>query len=155
MGDALLGQRYNEVCGLPDVFPLEHRVKHYERVIEFAWKKQSEGKYGMVNLVGPNGEEIPINMAMGIWPGGTYFTAATMYRTGKEANRPDLMKNALKMAESVYNTTFLDEEMAFWFNTPAIWWPEPFSKFRSQQNMRIRAIWELLLEIDNPFPPLA
>ena len=154
MGDALIGQRYVDVCELPTVFPLEHRVKHFERVLKYAWMKQSGGKYGMVNVVGPNGEEIPLNMAKGIWPGGNYFTAATIYRTGKEANRPDLMEDALKMAECVYKTTFLDEEMAFWFNTPAIWWPEPFSKFRSQQNMRIRAIWELLLEIDNPFPPL-
>lgn len=154
MGDALIGQRYVDVCGLPDVFPLEHRVKHYERVLKYAWKKQVGGKYGMVNVVGVNGEEIPLNMATGIWPGGNYYTAATIYRTGKEANRSDLMKKALHMAKSVYNTTFLNEEMAFWFNTPAIWWPEPFSKIRSQQNMRIRAIWELLLEIDNPFPPL-
>ncbi|MBN2155517.1 MAG: hypothetical protein JW776_05705 [Candidatus Lokiarchaeota archaeon] len=151
MTDALNGQRYVDVCHLPDVFPLNHRVSHYERVCKYNWKMQADGKFGTVNIVRPNGDTIPINMARGIWPGGVYFTVATMYRTGKKAKRPDIMENALEIAHCIYNTTFLDEEMAFWFNTPAIWWPEPYSKFRSQQNMRIRAIWELVFELDDPF----
>jgi hypothetical protein len=94
-------------------------------------------------------------MAMGVWPGGSYYTAAVMYRAGKVLDRPELIESALTTAKGAYQCTYLDEAMAFWFDTPAIWYPHQPTAYRSQQNMRPRAVWELLLEIKDPFDPPA
>jgi hypothetical protein len=62
-----------------------------------------------------------------------------------------LAQKACGQAEAVYQTTYQDEKTAFWFNTPAIWYTCRPTFYRSQQNMRPRVVWELLLEIKNPF----
>lgn len=153
MTDALNGQRYAEVAGLPDVFPLAHRVRHFRKVLALNFRQRGEGTYGAINVVGEHGEEIFTHMAMGAWPGGTYYTAALMVRAGRLAGDDALVEGALAMAKSVADLTYRHEQAAFWFDTPALWYPEMPPEFRSQQNMRPRAIWELLLEIKDPFRP--
>jgi hypothetical protein len=106
---------------------------------------------GAVNLVGPRGEDMPGDLALGTWPGGTYFTAATMYRTGKEQDDKELMVMAMAIAKSIHDITYESESAAFWFDTPAFFYPEDPPEFRAQQNMRPRAVWELLLEVFDPF----
>ncbi len=151
MADALNGQRYAEVYGLPDVFDRDRMARHLLKVYERNVLGFERGRYGAVNAVDPQGGTIGNLMASGVWPAGSYFTAALMYHAGKVLGRPELMADALATAHAAYACTYEDEHMAFWFDTPAIWYPRQPTRFRSQQNMRPRAVWELLLEIKDPF----
>jgi non-lysosomal glucosylceramidase len=151
MADALNGQRYAEVNGLPDVLDRGRMARHLEKVYQQNVLGFENGRYGAVNVVAEHGGNISNLMAQGVWPGGSYYTAAVMYHAGKVLGRPDLMDAALATAKGAYQCTYQDESMAFWFDTPAIWYPKQPTMFRSQQNMRPRAVWELLLEIKDPF----
>jgi len=153
--DALNGQRYAETSGLPDAFDRTRIENHLKVVLEYNYRRAGDGKYGAINIVGPDGETVPSHMAMGVWPGGTYFTAATMYHAGKLSRDQELIDGALSMAKSVHDFTFYEDQAAFWFNTPAFWFPDTPPEYRSLQNMRPRAIWELLLEIKDPFSGVA
>jgi non-lysosomal glucosylceramidase len=155
MADALNGQRYAEVTGLPDVLDRSRMASHLWKVYQENVLDFENGRYGAVNVVGENGGNIPNLMARGVWPGGSYYTAAVMYRAGKVLDRPELIESALTTAKGAYQCTYLDETMAFWFDTPAIWYPHQPTSYRAQQNMRPRAVWELLLEIKDPFDPPA
>ena len=64
------------------------------------------------------------------------------------------MEKSLEMAKAVHDVIYMNESGAFWFDTPAIWYPEEPLEFRAQQNLRPRSIWELLLEIKDPFLPI-
>lgn len=152
MSDALNGQRYAEVYGLPDVLDRRRMASHLRQVHRRAVLPYRHGRAGAVNAVTEDGSELDALMARGIWPGGSYFTAALMYRAGKETGDHQLMERALATAEGVAYTTYEDESMAFWFDTPAIWYPQRPTMYRAQQNERPRAVWELLLEIHDPFP---
>jgi len=153
MADALNGQRYAEVTGLPPVLDQGRMARHLSRVYRLNALAFDGGRYGAMNAVGEDGGNILNLMAMGAWPGGNYYTAAVMYRAGKVTSRPELVEAALHIAEAVSRCTYQDEAIAFWFDTPAIWYPTQPTYFRSQQNMRPRAVWELLLEIKDPFDP--
>jgi non-lysosomal glucosylceramidase len=153
MADALNGQRYAEVTGLADVLDRERMVRHLLRVYQQNVLAFEGGRYGALNAVGENGGNILNLMAMGVWPGGSYYTAAVMYRAGKVTGRRELTEAALQIAKAVYQCTYQDDVIAFWFDTPAIWYPRQPTYFRAQQNMRPRAVWELLLEIKDPFDP--
>lgn len=152
MSDALNGQRYAEVHGLPDVLDRKRMASHLRQVHRRTVLPYRHGRVGAVNAVGEHGEKLGPLMAQGIWPGGTYFTSALMYRAGKATNDRQLVDMALATAEGVYYTTYEDETMAFWFDTPAIWYPQQPTMYRAQQNERPRAVWELLLEVHDPFP---
>ena len=151
MADALNGQRYAEVTGLPDVLDRERMARHLWKVYLWNVLGFEGGHYGAVNVVGEDGGKVHNLMGRGVWPGGSYYIAAVMYHAGKVTGRPELIEAALKTARGAYQCTYQDEDIAFWFDTPAIWYPGHPTQFRSQQNMRPRAVWELLLEIKDPF----
>ncbi|HUT54106.1 MAG TPA: GH116 family glycosyl hydrolase [bacterium] len=151
MADALNGERYPQVYGLPHVLDQDRMARHLWKVYQLNVLGFEDGRYGAINVVNADGSPVKNLMGQGTWPGGTYFTAAIMYHLGKTTGRPELIEAALATARATYNCTYQDERMAFWFDTPAIWYPSDPTRFRSQQNMRPRAVWELLLEIKDPF----
>jgi non-lysosomal glucosylceramidase len=147
MADALCGQLFVQVYGLKDVLNINRIAHHllkvyYTNVVPF-----DNGLRGALNLVNPDGSLPEPMMARGVWPGGTYFTAALMVRVGKRLKSQELINAGLATAKGVAYTTYEDEQAAFWFNTPAIWHPGSPLLFRSQQNQRPRAVWELYLAV--------
>jgi non-lysosomal glucosylceramidase len=152
MADGLNGQRYCEVMGLDDILPRERMVKYLKKVYEMCvvplqdYNGDGVGDCGAMNSRNADGTDIDINMAKEIWPGSTYFLAATMYRMG-------LKEEALKTAYGCYYMVYEHEKSAYWFNTPEAWHdgghtPRPT---KPEQYQRARAVWELLLEIHDPF----
>ncbi len=85
----------------------------------------------------------------------TYLLAATMYHAGKKANDKALMDQALKTAYGAYYQTWVvAPDKPLWaFNTPQAWQAERPARARAPQHIGPRAIWELLLEIKNPYAP--
>jgi len=152
MADGLNGQRYCEVMGLDDILPRARMIKYLKKVYEMCVVPLSDfnadgvGDCGAMNSKNADGSDIDINMAREIWPGSTYFLAATMYRIG-------LKEEALKTAYGCYYMVYGCDRSAYWFNTPEAWHdgghtPRPTGP---EQYQRARAVWELLLEIDDPY----
>lgn len=152
MADGLNGQRFCEVMGLGDILPRGKMIKYLKKVYEMCvaplkdFNKDGIGDCGAMNSKNSDGTDIDINMAREIWPGSTYFLAATMYHMG-------LKEEALKAAYGCYYIVYEHEPSAYWFNTPEAWHdgggnPRPS---KPEQYQRARAVWELLLEIDDPY----
>lgn len=147
MADALCGQLFVECYGLKDVLNIDRMASHLLKVYEINVLPFDDGLRGAVNLVYPDKSLPEAMMAKGVWPGGSYFTAALMIRLGKRLNDQRLIDAGLATAKGVFYTTYEDETAAFWFNTPAIWYPGSPTLYRSLQNQRPRAAWELYLAL--------
>ena len=152
MADGLNGQRFCEAMGLGDILPRDRMIKYLKRVYRMCvvplkdFNGDGVGDCGAMNSKNADGTDIDINMAKEIWPGSTYFLAATMYHLG-------LKEEALKVAYGCYYIVYEHESSAYWFNTPEAWHdgghtPRPS---KPEQYQRARAVWELLLEIDDPY----
>ncbi len=147
MPDALCGELFSVSNGLGHVLDPVRMINHlkvaYEKcVVPFSGR-------GAVNLINKDGTVPEAMMAKGVWPGGSYFTAAIMIRLGKKYNDTQLINMGVDITKGVIDTTYFDESAAFWFNTPAIWYPGENCYFRSQQNQRPRAIYEVYLALLN------
>ena len=77
-----------------------------------------------------------------------------MYHWGVRTNDDALKDHAMKTAYGVYYQTWLNEQTAYFFNTPEAWDASNPTVNRAQQYQRPRAVWELLLEIKDPFGAL-
>lgn len=152
MSDGLNGQLYCERYGLADILPPERMKSHMQEVYKRCVVPMKDftgdgiGDIGALNCVGERGELIGTLQSDEVWTGATYFLAAMMYSAG-------LKKEALDTAYGVYYTTYINPETAFWFNTPESW-RVPTMKARPdnpEQYQRPRAVWELLLAIDDPY----
>ncbi len=152
MTDALNGQRYAEVTGLPPVLNEDRMARHLARVYRRSVQPFGGGGIGAVNVVGRGGVPPAIKQGQEIWTGTSYFTAALMYRAGERTGREWLKRAALALARGIYSITYEDDSTAYWFDTPEGWRYDDVTRFRAQQYQRPRAVWELLLEIDDPFP---
>ncbi|HEX2239528.1 MAG TPA: GH116 family glycosyl-hydrolase [Actinomycetota bacterium] len=152
MTDALNGQRYAEVTGLRPVLRPERMARHLAQVYRRSVLPFGGGNIGAVNVVGPNGAPPDVKQGQEIWTGTSYFTAALMYRAGERTGRDWLKRAALSIARGIYRVTYEEERSAYWFDTPEGWRYDDITRFRAQQYQRPRAVWELLLEIDDPFP---
>lgn len=151
MADGLNGQRYCEFYGLADILPKKriksHLMQVYKRnVVPLKdFNKDGIGDCGAINGMKEGGGFLE-HQGKEIWTGSTYFLAASMYHAG-------LKKEALKTAYGVYYLTYKEESTAYWFNTPEAWQnggksPRPSNP---EQYQRPRAVWELLLEMDDPY----
>lgn len=153
MADALCGQRYAEVAGLPDVLDRHRMASHMALVYRRNVAAVASGRLGAVNVTA---EDPALRLGIqgrAVWPGGSYFVAAQMYSLGRATGRGDLVEAALATAYGVYRTTYEDDESAFWFDTPALWLPEEPLRYRAAAYQRSRAVWELLVAVHDPFPP--
>ncbi len=151
MSDGLNGQRYCEVYGLADILPEERIKSHLKQVYERCVKPMRDytgddiGDIGAINGLKEDGSLLHTLQSDEVWTGSSYFLAALMYHAG-------LKEEALQTAFGVYYLTYEEEDTAFWFNTPESW-RVPTMKPRPdkpEQYQRPRAVWELLLEIDEP-----
>lgn len=152
MSDGLNGQRYCETYGLPDILPRKkiksHLFQVYQRCVVplHDFNGDGIGDCGAINGMKADGTLLFNGQSDEIWAGSTYFLAASMYHAG-------LKTEALKTAYGIYYLTYEEESTAFWFNTPEAWHDKGLSPRpkNPEQYQRARAVWELLLEIDNPY----
>lgn len=157
MTDGLNGERYCETTGLDPILPPDRIASHLHQVFKRCVEPLTDftgdgvGDMGAVNGRNSNGSPIGSGQADEIWTGTSYFVAAMMYHWGKTMGDEGLKEHALKTAYGVYYQTWVNEKTAYYFDTPEAWnWADP-TRFRAQQYQRPRSIWELLLEIKNPF----
>ncbi len=161
MADGLNGQRFCETTGLPAILPNERIRSHLRQVFLRCvaplkdYTGDGIGDLGAVNGRKANGSPIGNGQADEVWSGTSYFIAAMMYHWGKLMNDEELCQWGLQTGYGVYYQTWVNEETAYFFNTPEAWSSTNPAVFRAQQYQRPRAIWELLLEIKNPFDSLA
>ena len=160
MADGLNGERYCETTDLDPILPPARIASHmnqvYERCVQplHDYTGDGEGDVGVVNGRNSNGSAIGGGQPNEVWTGSSYFIAAMMYHWGEQTNDARLKERALKTAYGVYYQTWINEQTAYFFNTPEAWNSTNPAQFRAQQYQRPRAIWELLLEIKNPFAAL-
>ncbi|MEA3346569.1 MAG: GH116 family glycosyl hydrolase [Candidatus Auribacterota bacterium] len=152
MSDGLNGQLYCGKYALADILPGERMKAHLLQTFERCVKPMKDytgdgiGDIGAINAIKEDGTLIGTLQSDEVWTGSTYFLAALMYDAG-------LKKEALQTAYGVYFNTYENPRTAFWFNTPESW-RVPTMKARPsgpEQYQRPRAVWELLLEINDPF----
>jgi non-lysosomal glucosylceramidase len=152
MADGLNGQRYCEEYGLPDILPAERIRSHLQQVYARCvvplrdFNGDGIGECGALNGVREDGGRLGMDQSDEIWTGASYFLAASMYHAG-------LCAEALHTAFGVAYLTYAEESTAYWFNTPEAWldggqFPRPLNP---EQYQRPRAVWELLLEISDPY----
>lgn len=151
MSDGLNGQRYCEAYGLSDILPKERIKSHLKQVYERTvvplkdFNGDGIGECGAINGIREDGRMLS-DQGREVWTGASYFLAAGMYHAG-------LKKQALQTAYGVYYLTYQEKSTAYWFNTPEAWVnggrkPRPTNP---EQYQRPRAVWELLLEIHDPY----
>jgi len=157
MADGLNGQRYCETAGLFPILPEEKIASHLNKVFDMCVQPLADytgdgvGDLGAVNGRSSSGSSLGFGQPSEVWTGSSYFIAAMMYYWGKNTNDEQLKDHALKTAYGVYYTTWINEQTAYFFNTPEAWNSSNPRQYRAQQYQRPRAVWELLLEIKNPF----
>ena len=160
MADGLNGQRFCETTGLDPILPPERIASHLSQVFERCVQPLTDytgdgiGDMGAMNGQNPDGSVIGSQHPDEVWTGSSYFVAAMMYHWGKVMDDDQLKERALKTAYGIYYQTWVNEETAYFFNTPEAWHYSNPARYRAQQYQRPRAIWELLLEIKNPFSVL-
>lgn len=151
MSDGLNGQLYCRY-GLADILPAERMREHLRQTFARCVKPFTDftgdgvGDIGAVNCVKEDGGLIGTLQSDEVWTGATYALAALMYRAG-------LREEALHTAYGVYYNTYVNPATAFWFNTPESWRVGSMVARPSgpEQYQRPRAVWELLLAIDDPY----
>jgi non-lysosomal glucosylceramidase len=161
MGDAMVGQRYVDVTGLPSVLTPERMASHYHQLFKrgvLALKDSSGngvGNVGVANAVHPDslpgvGDSEYLHQ-FEVWTGVSYCAAANMYHCGKELNDGALQAEALLAAWGVYYQTWRNEETAYWFSTPEAWRIDDPKNFRALMYQRARGFWEFAMEIFDPY----
>jgi uncharacterized protein (DUF608 family) len=153
LADALCGQRYAARDGLGDVLDPQDMASHLWQVYQRNVLGVEGGQIGAVNAVGADGQPLDTPQGRGVWPGGSYFTASLMHAVGTATGRDDLVAAALTTGYGVYRTTYEDDRSAFWFDTPALWFPGDPMRYRGAAYLRARGAWELLVAVKSPFPP--
>jgi hypothetical protein len=167
--DALCGQRYCELFGLPDILPRWKMTAHLQKVYDVNVVPNSDFGARLGRL--PDGSTVPTGErdTYEYWVGTTYYVAAMMYRAG-------LQDEALNTAFGAYYPVYEADHLAYWFNTPEAWrdggyGPRPRfnsswrtdhlvpdldtrrdgrdddSRAYPHQYQRARAVWELMFEI--------
>jgi non-lysosomal glucosylceramidase len=164
MGDAMLGQRYIDVTGLPPVLARERMASHYHQIFRrgsLALKDSSGngvGNVGIANAVHPDslpgiGDSEYLHQ-LEVWTGVSYCAAANMYHFGREMNDGALEAEALLAAWGVYYQTWRNEETAYWFSTPEAWRIDDPKSYRALMYQRARGFWEFAMEVLDPYEAL-
>ncbi len=161
LADGLNGDRYCETTGLDPILPVDQIVSHLNNVYDLCVKPlkdyngDGEGDLGVANAANVDPNVGGGGLTKEVWAGVSYFIAAMMYHYGVQTNNSQLKDNALKSAYGTYYQTWLNNETAYFFDTPLGWGiHDPATLIYKFQCQPSRAIWELLLEIKNPFDTL-
>ncbi len=161
MGDAMVGQRYIDVSGLPPVLTPDRMASHYRQLFRRGIMALKDcngdgiGDVGVANAVHPDslpgiGDSEYLHQ-FEVWTGVSYCATANIYRCGKDRDDGALQANALLGAWGVYYQTWLNEETAYWFSTPEAWRINDPKTFRALMYQRARGIWELAMEVHDPY----
>ena len=162
MGDAFVGQRYVEVTGLPPVLNPERIVSHFRQAFRIAsllpdTDGDGIGNSGIGNVSTRDGKAGDVeNIArheQEVWTGVSYLCAASMYHWGRRVNDGALQAGALMLAWGVHQQTWHNPSTGYWFNTPEAWDIDNPTHGRAPMYQRPRGIWELLMEVHDPFAP--
>ncbi len=134
MADALAGEWYTRMSGLPAVIPREHIRSMLAKIYEKNVLGIQGGSIGAMNGVRPGGSIDRTSLqSQEVWCGSTYALAALMIQNG-------MVEEAFKTARGVYSMTY--EKMGYWFQTPEAW--NEKGDYRSIAYMRPLAIWGML-----------
>jgi non-lysosomal glucosylceramidase len=157
MADAMLGQRYLDVTGLPALLDENRMASHYKQSFKHLVLLLSDqdgdgiGDMGVANALTldekPGLEASEFSHEYEVWTGISYSFSANLYHWGKTHNDGAMMAGALLGAFGVYRNSWLNEKAAFWFSTPEAWLIDEPSKYRALMYQRARAVWELLNEV--------
>jgi len=159
LADALCGEKMARTCRLGHVLPVEKMIPHLKNL--YRWNVapfrdvdgDGAGDLGAANGASPDGGEPDHGYAKSVWTGVSYFTAATMLDLALETGDQELEGMAFKTARGVFYTSWIDEGVAYWFNTPESWIARDPGVCRSLQYQRARGIWDFLLTLHDPFSP--
>jgi len=161
MGDAMIGERFVDVTGLPPVLASERLTSHYRQLFKRAvlpLKDQNGdgvGDLGVANALRPDSTpgagDSEYAHQFEVWTGVSYNAAANLYAWGKRLGDGSLQADALLAGWGVYFTTWMNEDTAYWFSAPEAWRLEDPKKFRALMYQRVRAIWELAMEVNDPW----
>jgi non-lysosomal glucosylceramidase len=161
MGDAMIGQRYIDVTGLPPVLDRERMASHYRQLFKRGVMALKDcngdgiGDVGVANAIHPDslpgvGDSEYLHQ-FEVWTGVSYCAAANIYHCGKERDDGALQGNAMLAAWGVYYQTWVNEETAYWFSTPEAWRINDPKTFRALMYQRARGAWEFAMEISDPY----
>lgn len=161
MGDAMVGQRYIDVTGLPPVLTPDRMASHYRQIFKrgvLALKDcngDGIGDVGVANAVHPDSlpgvGDSEYAHQFEVWTGVSYCAAANMYHCGKVRDDGALQANALLAAWGVYYQTWLNDSTAYWFSTPEAWRIDDPTNFRALMYQRARGFWEFSMEVFDPY----
>jgi non-lysosomal glucosylceramidase len=161
MGDAMIGQRYVDSTGLPPVLTPDRMTSHYRQLFKRAvlpLKDQNGdgvGDIGVANALHPDSTpgvgDSEYSHQFEVWTGVSYNAAANLYAWGKRIGDGSLQADALLAAWGVYYTTWMNDQTAYWFSTPEAWRLADPRQFRALMYQRARAIWELAMEVHDPW----
>lgn len=161
MGDAMIGERYVDVTGLPPVLSAERLTSHYRQLFRRAvlplrdFNGDGIGDMGVANALHPDSTpgigDSEYAHQFEVWTGVSYCAAANLYSWGKRIGDGSLQADALLAGWGVYFQTWRNEQTAYWFSTPEAWRLEDPRKFRALMYQRARGIWELAMEVSDPY----
>jgi len=157
---ALLGLGFAQADDLPPILPIERVSSHLRQVFLRCvrpfrdYTGDGVGDVGAANLIGTDARPPAFGQAQEVSLGATYQVAAAMYHVGRATRDEGLMNNALRTAYGAYYQTWaVGPDKPLWaFNTPRAWRADNPARARDTQHIEPRAIWDLLLEIKNPYP---
>ena len=162
---ALSGIRFAQGVGLPPILPAKRLQQHLRQVFLHCVKPLRDatgdgvGDAGALAVVGPNRRPPGIGRCHEVSVADSYRLAATLYHVGREGQDNALLASALQTAFGVYYQTWVVEgDKSYWaFETPQAWHAASPARARATQHIEGRAVWDLLLEIKDPYaqPPEA
>jgi non-lysosomal glucosylceramidase len=163
MGDAMIGERYVDVTGLPAVLDPERLTSHYRQLFKRAvlplrdFNGDGVGDMGVANALHPDSTpgigDSEYAHQFEVWTGVSYCAAANLYAWGKRVADGSLQADAFLAGWGVYYQTWINEQTAYWFSTPEAWRLKDPKLFRALMYQRARGVWELAMEVGDPFRP--
>jgi uncharacterized protein (DUF608 family) len=161
MGDAMIGERYVDVTGLPPVLNPDRLTSHYQQLFKRAvlplkdFNGDGIGDMGVANALHPDSTpgvgDSEYAHQFEVWAGVSYCAAANLYHWGKRIGDGALQADALLIGWGLYYETWANDQTAYWFSTPEAWRLEDPRKFRALMYQRARGIWELAMEVSDPY----
>jgi uncharacterized protein (DUF608 family) len=161
MADAMLGERYVDVTGLPPVLSPDRMTSHYRQLFRRSVKPLMDldgdgiGDLGVANALHsdstPGVGDSEFAHQFEVWTGVSYAAAANLYHWGRDTDDGAMQAAALLIGWGVHQQSWINKKTAYWFCTPEAWRLEDPGKWRALMYPRPRAIWELLMEVHDPY----
>jgi non-lysosomal glucosylceramidase len=138
MSDALVGDLYCRVAGLPEAVPLANARRHLQTVRDLNVLRFGTGRQGAVNRMNPNGTVDTSSLQSAeVWTGSTFAVVAHMVLAGLE-------KEGMSTVDTFVH--HLHSELPFLYNTPEAL--DGNDRYRSISYMRPLAIWAVQWAVD-------